>query len=96
MGWFEGRRVGELFKVILVGAVPDVHFKLGDLFRTTLARLPIARVLFGKVEAAEREPPVIARADLAGVREENVLTLVTADPVAAALGLEPRLARFAT
>jgi hypothetical protein len=50
-------------------------------------------VPLGGMMAAQGKPPVIARATVAGVREEHVLVFIVADPLIAALGFREVVGR---
>ena len=83
MCWLERRRVFEFLEIVLVRAVPDVHFRLETL-ATFLAILPAARVPFFVMITAQRVAAVVAMARISCVRKENVLVFVVADPIATA------------
>lgn len=84
-GRLVGRRILQFFKVILVGPVPDVHFRLHH-FPALGTRLPIPWVPLGKMCPAKRVTPVVAGATVGGVGKQFVLVLIVADPLPAALG----------
>ena len=81
---FKRRRVFELFEVVIVRSVPDIHFcfEAGAAF---VACLPITLMALVMMNRAQREPVMISVATVAGIREDHVLILVIAYPVPAAL-----------
>jgi len=63
-----------------------------EVAATRGALLPLARMALVEMIAAHRVAAVIARAAIQGVAEHDVLVLVVADPVIAALGARHELA----
>ncbi len=80
------RRILKLLEIVLVCPVVDIHLCFGTVsaFWTIF---PVTRVSFRVVEPAQCESPVIPAATVASVRKQDVVVLVVADPVPAALGL---------
>jgi hypothetical protein len=62
-----GRRVGQLFKIVIIRAVPDVHFCLKSL--AIRATFPVTRVFLFMVRAAKRVVAMIPMAAVPGIRE---------------------------
>ncbi len=85
MGRLIGRRVGKFFKIVLVGPIPNIHFRLESLAVT--ASLPISAVFLNMMKAAERVAAVISVATVRGVREHHVFVLIIAYLIPAAFGL---------
>ena len=85
MGRLIGGWVGKFFKIVLVGPIPDIHFRLESLAVT--ASLPISAVFLNMMKAAERVAAVISVATVRGVREHPVFVLIIAYPIPAAFGL---------
>ena len=75
------RRIHQLLKVVLVGAVPDVNLsrEIGQAFR---AALPGSGMALAVVVGAERVAPVVAVTTVPGIGEQHVLVLVVANPLA--------------
>lgn len=85
-GGFVGGRVGQHFEVVLIRALIHVHFGL-ERVAALRAILPIARMCFVEVVAAEREAAVIPTTTVPGVGEHHVFVLAIANPIPAALRL---------
>lgn len=83
-GWLEAGWVLQLFEVVVVGAVVDIHLGL-DVLSALGAGLPTALVFLRVVESAQGEPAVIAMAAIPGIGKELVAVLVVADPLPAAV-----------
>jgi len=64
--WFEGRRICQLFEIILICAVVDVHLDFNAL-TALCALLPFAIVPFGIVMAAQSIAAMTSRATVVGV-----------------------------
>lgn len=64
--WLKCRRIGQLFEVVFICAVIDIHLGF-DVFSALDAALPLAVVSFSVVMPAERIAAVIARAAIAGI-----------------------------
>ena len=80
------RRIGQLVKIILVGAVPDVIFR-HEAVPAFSALLPIAIMFFPVMMRAQRVMIMVSMTAVARVREHNVLVLVIADPILTAICL---------
>jgi len=93
-GWLEGGRVLQLLKVVLVGAVPDVHLGL-ERVAAFLAVFPVASMSFVVMKPAEGVAIVVPAAAIPRIRERDVLFMVVAYPIPAAIGLSD-LTGFAT
>ena len=94
MGGLECRRVFQFGEIVFIRAVPHVHFKLMmKIIAAFLACLPVSRVRFNGVMAAERKPPVIARTTVSGVGKKHVPIFIVADPVSAAFGFGKSFSR---
>jgi hypothetical protein len=83
-GGFVLRRVLQFHEVILVSSVPDVHFGLKS-FSAFSTLPPIAAVAFHVMVTAEGVAPVVSMATVCRVRENDVLILIVANPLATAL-----------
>ena len=79
----ERGQVFECLGIVLVRAVPDVHFGL-ETFTTFFTVLPASRVPFVVVITTQCVAVVIAMAGIRRIRKENVLVFVDANPIAAA------------
>ena len=64
--WFEGRRTRQLFEVVLISAVVDVHLGF-NAFAALDALLPFAVVPFAVVMAAQGIAAMISRAAVVGI-----------------------------
>ncbi|OLS13937.1 MAG: hypothetical protein RBG13Loki_2440 [Promethearchaeota archaeon CR_4] len=84
LGRLVSGRVRQLFEVILVGAVPDVHLGF-NVLPALKAILPPPRVSLVVMGRAQGIPVVIAVVAVRVVRKQDVLILVIADPLVAAL-----------
>jgi len=80
-------RVRKLFEVILIGTVPNVHFRF-DIVMTFGALLPAALVLFGMMGSAKGKAPMVSRTAIPVIAENLVILLVIADPIPAAFSLD--------
>jgi len=81
----ERGRIRQLLEVVLVGAVINIHFRL-KILAASRTVLPSPVVTLSVMLATESQSSVIASTTVAGVREELVLALIVADPLAATLG----------
>lgn len=90
---FVVRRVLQLFEIVFVCAIPDIHLGL-ERRAALLAILPMPLVPLAGMKAAQRETPMVARATASRVGEQHVFMLVVANPLPAALGFGEIL-RFA-
>jgi len=84
-GGLISRRVRQFLKIVLVGPIPDIHFRLESLAVT--ASLPISAVFLNMMRPAERVTAVISVATVRGVSEHHVFVLIVAYPIPAAFGL---------
>ena len=93
-GWFECGRVFQFLEVVLVGAVPDVHLGFKG-FAAFVAVFPGACMSFIVMGPAEGIAIVVSVAAVPRVRERDILVMIVAYPVPAAIGLSD-LSDFAT
>ena len=84
--WFERGRILEFREVVLVRAIPHVHF-CRKRFATLLAILPTTVVLLIEVRAAQSEAVVIAVTRVALVGKDDVVAGVIANRIVTACGL---------
>ena len=84
---FVSRRVLQFHEVVFIGAVINIRF-IVKRFAALGTGLPITGMPFVVVAATKREAAVIARATIPRVGEEDIVALVVANPLAAALGLD--------
>jgi len=77
----------QLLEIVLVSSVPNVHLRLERL-ATNPTVLPLPRMALHVMKTAESQPPVISRAAIMSIREENVLVLIITDPIATTVGLD--------
>jgi hypothetical protein len=77
------RRIFEFLEMVLVRAIPDVHFSL-DILAALLTVPPPTRMPFRLVRAAEGIAGLIAVTRIACKREKDVILLVVANPIATA------------
>jgi hypothetical protein len=82
MGRLIGWRIQQLLEVIFVSSKVNVHFCL-VVIAAFRAVLPPPLVSFLEMMTAECVAPVVATATVAGIREQDVLIFVVADPLAA-------------
>jgi hypothetical protein len=80
------RRIGQLVKIILVGAIPDVIFR-HEAAPAFSALLPIAVMFFVVMMGAQRVVVMVSMTAVASVGKHNVLVLVIADPILTAICL---------
>ena len=83
--WFEFWRVLQFFKVVFICPIIDIHLCL-KITPAFLAGLPITRMPFVEMVAAQCVAIMVSGATVAGVRKQDILMLVIANPIAAALG----------
>jgi len=96
VGGFKGWRIFQFGKIVLVGAVPSVHFQLmTKKLQTFFACFPVAAMFVFAVEAAKGKSPMVSGTTIAGVRKYHVVALVVANPFAAAGGFSEFFARAA-
>jgi hypothetical protein len=93
-GRFEFGQVFKFLEVVLVGAVPDVHLGF-EGFAAFVAVFPVACMSFIVMGPAEGIAIVVSIAAVPGVRERDILVMIVANPVPAAIGLSD-LSDFAT
>ena len=93
-GWLECGRVLQFLEVVLVGAVPDVHLGFEGV-TAFLAVFPVANMPFVVMGPTESVAIMISVAAVSGVRERDILVMIVANPVPAAIGLSD-LSDFAT
>ena len=84
--WFECGRVFQLLEIELVRAVPDVHFGF-EGFAAFVAVFPMACMSFIVMGPAEGIAIVVSVAAVPRVRERDILVMIVAYPVPAAIGL---------
>ena len=65
-GWLECGRVFQFLEVVIVGAVPDVHFGF-EGFAAFVAVFPVACMSFIEMGPAEVLPPVQNQAKITGL-----------------------------
>lgn len=92
MRWLERGGVLQLFEVVVVGSVPHVHLRF-ERGAALFARFPGTRMPFIVVIPTQGKSLMVSAATVPGIREQDVLVLVVADPVLAALGRR-QIARF--
>jgi hypothetical protein len=80
LGW-----IFEFLEIVLVRAVPHVHFGL-ETRAAFLTILPPTFVPFVMVRTAQRVPIVIAVTRITREGKQNVIVFIVADPVAATIG----------
>ena len=93
-GWLECGRVFQFLEVVIVGAVPDVHFGF-EGFAAFVAVFPVACMSFIEMGPAEGIAIVVSVAAVPRVRERDILVMIVAYQVPAAIGLSD-LSDFAT
>ena len=93
-GWLECGRVFQFLEVVIVGAVPDVHFGF-EGFAAFVAVFPVACMSFIEMGPAEGIAIVVSVAAVPRVRERDILVMIVAYQVPAAIGLSD-LSYFAT
>jgi hypothetical protein len=93
-GWLECGRILQFLEIILVGAVPDVHLGF-EGFAAFVAVFPEACMSFIVMVPAEGIAIVVSVATVPGVRERDILVMIVANPVPAAISLSD-LSDFAT
>jgi len=93
-GWLECGRIFQFLEIVLVGAVPDVHLGF-EGFAAFVAVFPVAYMSFIVMGPAEGIAIVVPVAAVPGVRERDILVMIVAYPVPAAIGLSD-LSDFAT
>ena len=93
-GWLECGRVLQFLEIVLVGAVPDVHLGF-EGFAAFVAVFPVACMSFIVMGPAEGIAIVVSVAAVPRVRERDILVMIVAYPVPAAIGLSD-LSDFAT
>ena len=84
--WLESWRIFELFEVILVRPIVDIHFGL-EVIPAFLAGLPVAGMSFVEVMAAQCVAVMVSVTTIAGIGKQDIVLFVVTDPIAAALGL---------
>lgn len=93
-GWLKCWRVLQFFEIVFVGAVPDVHLSFEGA-TAFLAVFPVASMPFVVMSPTEGVAIVISAAAVSCIREWNILAIIVADPVPAAICLSD-LSNFAT
>jgi len=93
-GWFECGRILQFLEIVLVGAVPDVHLGF-ERFTAFFAIFPLACMSLIVMGPAEGIAVVVSVAAVPRVRERDILVMIVAYPVPAAIGLSD-LSDFAT
>ena len=93
-GWLEYGRILHFLKIELVGAVPDVHLGF-EGFAAFVAVFPVACMSFIVMGPAEGIAIVVSVAAVPRIRERDILVMIVAYPVPAAIGLSD-LSDFAT
>jgi hypothetical protein len=93
-GWLECGRILQFLEIVLVGAVPDVHLGF-EGFAAFVAVFPVACMSFTVMGPAEGIAIVVSVATVPRIREWDILVMIVAYPVPAAIGLSD-LSDFAT
>ena len=94
MSRFECRRVLQLLEIVFVGSVPDVHLCIIGV-PTFLAVLPGPFMAFIVMNPAKGVAVMVPIAAIPCIRERDILVMVVADPILAAVGF-PEFPGFAT
>lgn len=84
--WFECGRVFQLLEIELVGAVPYVHFGF-EGFAAFVAVFPVTYMSFIIMGPAEGIAIVVSVAAVPRICERDILVMIVAYPVSAAIGL---------
>ena len=83
--WLEFGRVFKFFEIVFVRAVIDIHLGL-EAIAAFFAGFPVARVPFIEVRTAQCIAVMVAGTTVMGIGKQDVILMVVADPIAAALG----------
>jgi hypothetical protein len=86
LGWLEGWGIQQFFKIVFIGSIPHVHLGFEGV-AAFLTIPPVSSVPLVVVVGTERISTVVSVATVTRVGKQNVLVLVIADPVPAAVGL---------
>jgi hypothetical protein len=86
LGWLERRGIRQFFKIVFIGSIPHIHLGFKRV-AASLTILPASRVPLVMVVGTERISTVVSVATVTRVGKQDVLVLVIADPIPAAVGL---------
>jgi hypothetical protein len=93
-GWLECGRILQFLEIVLVGAVPDVHFGF-EGFAAFVAVFPVTCMSFIVMGTAEGITIVVSVAAVPRICEQDILVVIVAYPIPTAIGLSD-LSDFAT